>query len=290
VIAAVVRVWAHTDPKTALGAARALVFPYQRELATDAATAGWDESGQPGLLESLSQFNATEVQQIGEGIARRRVVTLGPEGALRWADDLEQGPFRDMLSVRVASAVAGDANGVRFAAEWARPRVSTEKGVLSSYPRRIGTRWVHHDPEAAMAWLASLPAGDDRDDGVAESFRTWSRRDQASAHAWVEKTDIQRWNEPALAVYARAIARERPKEAIELARRLTDESWREPTTVVIGQFWSGQDPEAAKAWLAQADLPEHTRRTAAMVRNSNPANARPLEEFQRAIAPSAGVE
>src|SRR5262245_8374296 len=69
VIAAVVRVWAHTDPKAALAAARALTFQNQRDLATDAAIAGWDESGLPGLMESLGQFNQVQTQQICETIA-----------------------------------------------------------------------------------------------------------------------------------------------------------------------------------------------------------------------------
>jgi hypothetical protein len=289
VIAAVVRVWAHRDPQAAFGTARGLAFSNQRDLATDAAIAGWDESGQPGLLEMLPSFNSIEMQQVCEGIARRRVVALGPEGALKWADGLEPGQIKDIMSVRVASAAAADKNGAKIAGEWARPRVTTEPGIISNYPRRIATRWMHHDPEGALAWLASLPAGDDRDDGVSEAFRSWLRTDGNAARKWAESTEIEAWNEPAIAVYAKAIAGQQPRQAIEIARRLKSESWRESTTVVVGQVWTGNDPEAAKEWLAKADLPEHTRRTAAMVRHSNPANEAALQKFQRAPA-TAPVE
>jgi hypothetical protein len=289
VIAAVVRIWAHTDPKAAYAAARGLPFANQRDLASDAAIAGWDESGQPGLFEALGSFNQIEVQQVSETIARRRVGTLGAEGALAWADALAEGPFRDMISLRVASAAAADKKGAPLVAEWARPRIA-EHASDSNYPRRIGTRWVQHDPDAAFAWLRSLPAGGGRDDGIGETYRAWLRRNAPAAHAWIEKTAMEPWNEPAYAVYARAIAWERPKEAIELARRFTDESLRESTTVVIGQVWSRHDPAAADAWLAQADLPEHTRRTAKMAHNANPVNQGRMQKFRAGASQAEAAE
>jgi hypothetical protein len=281
VIAAVVRSWAHRDPKVALAAARGLPFANQRDLATDAAIIGWDESGQPGLLEAMQQFNNIEFQQSCEALARRRVIALGAEGALRWLDSLPAGTIHDVLSMRVASAAAADKRGATVVADWARPKVTEGSERPSGFPRRIGMRWVQHDPDQAMAWLASLPAGADRDDGVSDAFRAWLRRDAVAAHGWIEKTGVQAWNEPAIAVYARAISWERPKEAIELARRITNESSRESTTVAIGQVWFGKEPEAARAWLASADVPEETRRNATMTHNTNPANQAALERFQR---------
>ena len=62
-----------------------------------------------------------------------------------------------------------------------------------------------------MAWLATLPAGADRSDGVTEAFRDWMIHDRKAAFAWIEETEIQPWNEPALALYARAIARRAPE-------------------------------------------------------------------------------
>src|SRR5262245_21008099 len=149
VISVIVRAWAHRDPKVALGAARGLVVVTQRDLATDAAISGWDESGQPGLFNAMREFNSIEFQQAAAAIARRRVIALWAEGALKWADSLE-GPARDALLVRVASVAASDARGAPLVAEWARPRVSSGKEErLSGFPRRIGTRWVQHDPEHA---------------------------------------------------------------------------------------------------------------------------------------------
>jgi hypothetical protein len=265
VTAAVFRSWAHRDPKRALDTAQGVALRGLRDYAVDGAIAGWDESGKPGLLEAITQLADVDRQRLAEIFARRRVVTLGPAGALRWVDSLEATPaFQQMMAVRIASASAATVEGAPLAAAWATPRVRSDER-LSSYPRRIATRWVAHDPLAAMAWLATLPGGADRGDGVAESFRTWVIRDHEAAFAWIEKTEMQPWNEPAMAVYARAIADEHPKQAIELAQRFSDPELRQSTMIVIGQVWSKKDRAAAAAWLAQPGIPERVRRISAMV-------------------------
>lgn len=267
VIAAIIRSWAHKDPKSALGTAQGLPFPAQREFAIEAAIAGWDESGQPGLLEIVARLPDIDQQRLAGSVARRRVLALGPAEAFRWVESLDVPPnLKEMMALRVASAAAETAGGGPIAAKWAGPRVRSDDR-LSGYPRRIATRWVTRDPEAAMAWLAQLPAGADRSDGVAEAFRTWSGRHQEAAFAWIQKIDLQPWNEPALGVYTRAIAKERPKEAIELAQRISDRELRDGTTIVIGQVWAKQDRAAAQAWLAQADVPERVRKVSMMVRD-----------------------
>ena len=274
VVAAVIRSWAHEDPEKALGAARGLQSEAQRELAIDAAIAGWDESGQPGLLESVTQLKGRDQQRIAGSVARRRVLALGPAEAFRWVESLQATPeLREMMAVRVASSAAEVAGGGPLAAAWATPRVRSDDR-LSGYPRRVATRWVAHDPEAAMAWLATLPAGADRSDGVAEAFRAWAIRDYHEAFAWIEKAELQPWNEPALAIYARAIASERPKEAMEHAQRISDPELREATMTVVGQVWTSKDREAASAWLAQPGVPERVRRVSAMVASEDPKRER----------------
>ena len=132
-----------------------------------------------------------------------------------------------MMAVRVASAAAESAEGGPIAAAWATPRVRSDDR-LSSFPRRIATRWVAHDPEAAMAWLATLPAGADRNDGVDGSVSDMGapattgrvrmdRRDRAPA---LERTRTGR-------LRARDREASEPKEAIELAQRISDAELRE---------------------------------------------------------------
>ncbi len=258
-IAAIFRTWAHSDPVKSLGTARGLAYHLHNEVAVDAAVEGWDESGKPGLLEFLAQFPDRDLQRLCEGLARRRVVAMGPAEALRWVESLGARPrLQQVIGERVASSAAELAEGAPLAAAWATPRVRSDDR-LSNFPRRIGTRWVVHDPKAAMAWLATLPAGADRFDGVAESYRDWLSYDREAAFAWTEATEPAPWNEPALALYARAISDERPKEAIELAQRISNPALSEATMIVIGQRWFQKDRAAALAWLAQPGVPERVR-------------------------------
>ena len=112
---------------------------------------------------------------------------------------------RRVMRPRVASAIAEAKPAI--AAAWAEPRIAAAAADGSrptGLPRRIATRWVKHDPEAAMAWLASLPAGADRNDGVTESIRTWVQNDLIRARLWIEKLEPEPWNEPVRAFYARS--------------------------------------------------------------------------------------
>lgn len=264
VMASVYRSWAHVDPQAALGAARGVRFPEQRHLCMDAAIAGWDESGQPGLIRFVAAQSDRIVQQnVADVLARRRVIKLGVQGALDWVEALpDEGEMKKVMRRRIASA------GIRVDPEsilsWAQPLIENE--TVSGLPRRIGTRWVRSDPEAAMAWLATLPEGSDRDDGVIESYRTWLRRDPVAATAWIEANEIDVWNEPALAVYSRGTWRRDPLATVERLLKITNEDLRYATITWISQRWVAKDREAADAWLQQADLPDDVRRRSYMVR------------------------
>lgn len=266
VLTAVFRTWARREPEEALAHAKELRFPVQRQMSVEAAYVGWDESGQPGLVESIRAISEpVERQAATETLARRRVATLGAEGALRWAEALPEGKdgFKAMARERVAGAAAEMEPAV--AAAWAKPQITAGKELPSGLPRRIGTRWVRRDPEAAMAWLATLPAGNDRDDGVTESFRDWMHQDRAAATRWIEARPVEPWLEPALGVYARAISGEQPRKAIDLAQRISDEDLRNMITTVVARVWLTHDREAAEAWLAQADIPDDVRKRAHML-------------------------
>jgi hypothetical protein len=274
VLAALFRGWARVDAREAWTRAQAVGFTVQRDLAMAAAMAGWDESGQPGLIESIQQLPVVDQQRVGETLARRRVVMLGVDGAMRWVDSLPDDTFREVMTVRVASAAAAYKEGAPRAAEWAQQRIRSDDRI-SGFPRRIGTRWIMHDPISAMTWLAGLPAGADRDDGVGETYRSWLMHDRNAAVAWAEKTGLQSWNQPAFALYAKALSREAPRKAIELARQLPDPGLRDSSTIVIGRVWVELDRDAAEAWFDEVDLPEDLRAQARMV-GSNAARERNL--------------
>jgi hypothetical protein len=282
VIAAVFRGWAHKDPRQAWGNSQGVGFTVQRELAMDAAMAGWDESGEPGLVEAVQQLGNVDQQRIGETLARRRVVMLGPEGALRWVDSIGDQGFREVMAVRVAGAAAAHKGAGPLAAEWAAQHVRTDDR-LSGFPRRIGSRWARYDPEGALAWLATLPAGADRDDGVGETYRSWMVHDRAAAFAWADKSGLQPWNQPAISLYVRALSRENPQKAIELAHQLSDPGLRDSSTIVVGRVWIEIDRDAAEAWFERAGISESVREQARLT-GANSVRERNMGRRQRSTA------
>jgi hypothetical protein len=263
VIAAVFRAWAHVDPQEALANARRMRHPGQLELAKDALYAGWDESGKPGLQEIFNQLAMRDQQRLAQILARRRVLTLGVDEAIRWAESFPVPAVREMMALRVASAAASTKAGARQVAEWASPRIAAAKAP-TGFPRRIGTRWVVHDPLAAMAWLESLPAGMDRDDGVSESFRDWLMKDFNAAEAWIKERiaapEIEPWTEPAIAIFCRTNGMARPQESLETVARFRDHELRDSTSVLLLIHWMKRDRAAAEAWLARSDLSADVRK------------------------------
>jgi hypothetical protein len=291
VIAAVFRGWSHIDPQEALKASSALRFAGQLELAKDAIYSGWDESGQPGLEEALTAGGMSDQQRYAEILARRRVVALGAEGAIRWAESQADPAFQQMMKVRVASAAAGTKSGAAIVAKWATPQIVESKNP-TGFPRRIGTRWIVHDPDAALAWLASLPAGSDRDDGVAESFRDWMRRDYVKAKAWADemaKGDIPRWVEPALSIYSKTNALEHPEDSMKLIGRFTDVDLRETTTIAAARLWLQNDHDAARAWIDKNVAPELVQRIGGKQERPNLPREKPRRRG-RPEQPEAGTQ
>lgn len=263
VMAVVFRTWAHSDPEAAWGASQAITFRGHRDVCGDATIAGWDASGRPGLLAFLAGLGEVQRQRAAEIVARRRVVTLGAEQALEWANGLDSEVFRSLMVPRVASGAA--TADPAAAARWAEPRIA-EAERPTGLPRRIATRWAQTDPRAAMAWLSMLPAGYDRDDGVTETFRDWMRRDPIGSRTWLDALQMERWNEPAFALFARSVlSGPDPRGALEMVQKLSDDELRYYHITVIGRAWLEADREAAEAWIEQADLPDGVRERTYMV-------------------------
>jgi hypothetical protein len=181
----------------------------------------------------------------------------GLEETFRWAEALADDPDRFKLNVfRRVGTWAAEVDPQRAAA-WAAEHGEAEYG--KGLYRRVGIRWAWQNGATAMAWLATLPAGKERDAGVQETYRAWLSRDPGAAKGWLRAAELEQWLEPALALYVKSMARESPEEALEWTALIRDAERRREATIKIGQYWHGVDPEAARAWLDQSGLPEKDR-------------------------------
>ncbi|MDE0883928.1 MAG: hypothetical protein OSB70_00200 [Myxococcota bacterium] len=273
VVGAVIREWARIDPERAYE----VVGPYntgEHPLApyVYALVVGWEESGKPGLDNLLMKMSGPHAQRATTATLRRRVRRLGAEGAIAWAEALPEGSQNNAFQ-RLASALAEI--DPQQATEFAERHMGSGQGRW--LPRRVGTRWAKFDPEAAMAWLGSLPPGEERDDGVTESFRRWLRGDRSGAHAWIRslpgREEDPGWAEPAFALYSLDIAVESPEEAVAFAdANIRNSERRSPGVGNPVRYWLLQDEPAALAWLAESDFDEKTKAKIAMVPDGMRAN------------------
>ena len=126
--------------------------------------------------------------------------------------------------------------------------------------RLLALRWADSDPDAAFAWLSSLPGGEEKNDATGFVFAYWLNSRPEEASAWLAQRDHGVALDPAMRTMALSKIAESPPVAIEWARRVHDSGIRERTLVQIAKAWLGSDPEAARRWLAASGLPRSARK------------------------------
>jgi hypothetical protein len=262
VLRGLIRAWAARDPAAAREVISKRTTRRDSSLLTSALVEGWLESGLPGLEEYLIEMAPSNERQLGiAALARRLVLRDGIDAALRWVEALpDEAPGRFKLQAyrRVASAVA-DIDPQR-AARWAEKQLAGDFG--DGLPRRVGVRWSGQDGEAAMTWLASLPAVDHLPFAVEATYREWLRHDREGALRWLREVEPNPTFEPAISLYALVTVPDDPQTALEWAQRLQDEELRHLTLEKLARAWLANDPEAARAWIEASELPEAARKRA----------------------------
>ncbi len=259
VVHAVMRAWSRRDPQAALLALEnlrqpGLIRPYRQSLIM-----GWDESGQPGLVDYIHGLPGLEDRQPALAVlARRRVLALGPEAAFAWAEGLgDRGDTRFKLNLYRRVVTAAAHVDLEATAAFVSRHAGTPYG--DGLARRLGIVWVKTDGSAAMEWLSTLPEGPDRRAAIGESFRLWLRLGREQAVAWVSTVPFEPWLAPALSMYARSLAAEDPEEALRLSARIGEEGIRNSTDILILRVWVANDAERARAYMDDAGVSEYVR-------------------------------
>ena len=253
VLQGVMREWGGTDPVSALTAVLGAPSPSEGRRWADNILRGWDESVHDGALEYVERLGRGEDRQWGlYVVTRRKVLRDGPEAALAWAESLpDDDPVLKLNAFRRVAAAAAAVDPAQAAAFAERHLDGPyAKGIL----RRVGMRWLEHDPEAALLWLSSLPESPNRIDGVIETFRTWRRLDKAASANWIQGREPEPWLDGALSIYAKGLVKTDPREALRLAGQIHDTDLRNATVAVAAREWLVRDEVAGNAWLDQSSL------------------------------------
>jgi hypothetical protein len=258
---AILRAWARHEPEAALRVAENQRADDVRGLWMDAVLSGWEESGEPGVFEFVRAMpQGADRQRAIAALARRKVLREGVAAAFDWAESQPEDDDKFKLNLLRRVGGAGAEVDPKLAAERA--------GRLAAGPyadgllRHVGMRWAKRDGEAALRWLASMPPGRARDEGIAETYRIWVRWGRADAIRFMQgsaRSDPAL--DPATALYAHVLADDDPLAAIAVARELRDEDLRWATVGRVWRTWWIDDEPAAQSWFeAHADeMPEFYR-------------------------------
>jgi hypothetical protein len=256
--------WGFNDGRAALAECEQIQDEELRERLRAALVSGWVSSND---LEGATEYAATVSN------ARRRTRLAfrlaghakrdGPDAVMAWADSVpEDAPNQ------FKEAVFGFASGVvaRLDPERVAPwyesqmhRWYTTSGLLS-----IAAKWAQfHDPRALIAWIATLPIEEaregERTDAARAAFRIWAEASPGGVEAWLETASGGSIRDIAIDELARAVADDSPAEALRWVAQIEAPDLQQKRTLRYSRRWFVQDPEAARAWLEEADLPDERR-------------------------------
>jgi hypothetical protein len=110
-----------------------------------------------------------------------------------------------------------------------------------------------------MAWLATLPPGRAREQGIEDTYRAWLGWHPQQALEWLRAQPPQPWHEPLVPLYAVARSTVDPEDALAWAQRARDERQRHDAMITILRTWRRRDAAAADAWIEKAGVSPDVR-------------------------------
>lgn len=270
-----VELWARSDPLAVTRFIRSSGLGGDSvEIAEVALVRGWFRSGVPGLEDYIRDLGLSpERQRALATLAKERIQRDGSDAAQRWAEGLPDADQK--VKLEAFTQMAGELAKVdpAAAAAWCKAHCGEPYGV--NIATEIATHWGARDGLAAMRWLSTLPAGQERDMAVGSAFFAWRHYDSQGLSTWLEEMkveDVEPWFRPAAGRYAVMLAHTHPAKALEWAALVEDDQERELVLLTVARRWLRNDERAAEAWLEQSPLSEEAR---ARARNLEPRTTAP---------------
>lgn len=214
------------------------------EVRVSAITAADLSSWANALASSNEAGSASELQA---GVLRRW--TGGnPEEAAIWAAQQTGSVVRQEAIQQVALAWAE--TDLPKAVEWVAglPSDAARSAVLGN----LGYELARTAPVAALALVAALLPGLERDDLTVHAVSQWATLDALAATEWACAIPALALRERALASIVAAVADQNPEAAVILT---TNAMWpgesQNQAAIAIIQRWTQQDPRSAAAWVQE---------------------------------------
>jgi len=300
--------WAEVDPQGALAQTNKMGF--EGAMLRPTVLQGWASSDPQNAAKYFSANPREFVQMGGPGGNSASVIAsewakLDPESAMTWAGTLTSGQdksgalasiVREIAAKDPAKAVAAAAGLTgddqtradrEIAGQWGATDFTAAKAWIDSLPAEARDQamasalssFASKDPVKASAEIASMTAGDSKNQAISQVAQAWASTDPAAAAAWVvqqgDNTDnairgvMTNWatqnstaalafieqqqpgtfRDQAVASYVMANRSADPSTAVTLAETITDERDRDRTVGMSAMRWMQEDPVAAKEYV-----------------------------------------
>jgi hypothetical protein len=253
--------WAQNHPAAARIAAEQLIdeSPLFARGLTDNLVVGWVHSGVGGVVKFVEELPQTLRGGAVVALVGSQGRRLGTAGLLDWADDIlgdATARFRKGVFRRTTAMVARE--DPRRAAAWLESHAAHD--YARDGVRLVAENWMPLEPDAAVGWVRAVGADAERELAIRSAFSWWLRGDRADAEGWLRGADLTPLHDPAIDLYAQALAGEsRVEEALSWAERIRDETLRLGSLKGVASRWHQRDPAAAEAWLEHSPLDEEAR-------------------------------
>lgn len=262
-----IEAWAASDPENARPFMEKLVSRMQgpsAEAAQDAFVRGWFATDEPGLVDYIrDQGDDVPALRNLTTLVQQRLHRDGWDATIAWLDGLPEDNPRFKRSVFRQAAPELFRFDREATLAWCEANCD---GPYGEHTRAIiGRQWAAEDGRGAMAWVASAPAGDERDRAVWAVYADWRRSDPDGLDAWIDAMGpdgIEPWFYPAVDRVAMAKSWDYPYEAYAWADKIPMEDRKELALITITRRFREVDEAGAEAWLAQSSLSEEAKEKA----------------------------
>lgn len=248
--------WAQQDPQAAAQWVDKLPQGPKKQQATATVMANWSRADTNSAIRWL--------QSMPEGDARDQAIAnlvnqnaaRDPLAALEYFRMIKNDNIRLGTVPTLARELAK--KDVNKAAEWIS---SLPEGRLRDQAtQQFVVQIAPLDPEAAMEWAETIGDENMRRFAIPYAVGQWTKTDAAAVSEWLLKQPAGQMRDMAVQNFAIRLASSVPEKAVEWAQTISSEGIRSGTLTSIASTWLRDDREAAVRWLADAPLPEGTKR------------------------------
>jgi len=258
----VIEHWGARDPEAAAYAVRGMsTAPADgRTAAARAIVDAWleletlpDPTPLFGVLQNLEPLvRGSALVHIARSLIEDRGIdaTLDYVRSVEASNDL-RGDMRNEFFARTGVALLDF--DTKAAVAWAAENAEKPEGP--GVQKHIAYYWGLIEGRPAMDWAIALPDSPAKSTILKRAFISFSRKHNDDAQAWL----LEHPPHPLMKATYRQFLQERgkidPEAAMALADRALEPDLRHEMRAAAAQGWMSVDPQAASAWLAEADLP-----------------------------------